>query len=434
MPRVLLIAFCLCALLTAPASAVAPMTLVADGKRVETEVHTINGAAMVPFKPALAACGVTASWVEESHAISAYNAEHAMYVVLGQKAGLADGYQVDVDPPAQFIDGHLCIPLRLIVKAFQFQSMYDGNARVFHIFTKPSTTAPVPAATPEQPVGPEVTVEPAPAPAPTPAGEEPAPAPAPTSAPTPAPAPEAVATPAPVAAPEPTEPPPPSVPAPSAATPLPSEQAVTLPATLVDGSALVSLRRAAEAFSAGLQWIPERKAALLRTARHSLQFILAERQAAFDGSVVTLPAAPQIVENVLLVPARILAAAFDGRALWDGATKTVTIAAPKQEFEPATIHDLLTNPKAWAGRLVSVAGRYGGREATSQAPYGTLAPPPWGNAPAGMIKDDTGAIFFTGAPAADLSPETQMDVPLMVSGLVRLDKVGSPYVEIAVKR
>jgi len=127
MHRLALIGLCLTLLLASPAFTVGTMSLLVDGQPVEAEVHTLNGAAMVPFKPLLPACGVSAYWVPDSQAISAYNAEHSLYLVMGQNSGLADGYQVPVDPPAQFIDGNPCLPLRLIVKTFQFQSMYDAG-------------------------------------------------------------------------------------------------------------------------------------------------------------------------------------------------------------------------------------------------------------------------------------------------------------------
>jgi len=112
-----------------------------------------------------------------------------------------------------------------------------------------------------------------------------------------------------------------------------------IPPQLIDGRALVPMRRIFEALGADVVWIRE---TLTITARRDDTIVIMQIDnvvISVDGTDITLDVPPQLGLNRTLVPIRAVAESLDAGILWDEATRTIIITSDGQapEIPPSII-------------------------------------------------------------------------------------------------
>ncbi len=91
------------------------------------------------------------------------------------------------------------------------------------------------------------------------------------------------------------------------------------------GTVLVPLREAGEALDAWVEYIPETRQIVVLKGYTQMVLELDVAQAYVNGEMIPIGAAPKIVDDVALVPIRLISEQLDCTIGWDQATQTASI-------------------------------------------------------------------------------------------------------------
>jgi len=168
------------------------------------------------------------------------------------------------------------------------------------------------------------------------------------------------------------------------------------------------------------------------------------RQESLGSAVVhayaTLPVAPRIINGYLYVPVRAVVAITGAEAKWDAEARAVSlITTPTGKPTQVNLGQIISNPPAWAGKLVRVEGEYLGWSGGAWGPATSQGPPvsrsDW------MIRDATGTLYCVRGPQKDresageaLSPLRDQGRRLEVFAVVALADQGFPYLQVTEMR
>lgn len=96
-------------------------------------------------------------------------------------------------------------------------------------------------------------------------------------------------------------------------------------ARLADGVTLVPLRSLAEALGASVQWNNDTATATLTKDGTTVQITVNENQIVKNGRALPIDGSAQLIDNVTMVPVRVISESFDTMVSWDAPSKTVFI-------------------------------------------------------------------------------------------------------------
>lgn len=131
--------------LAQPASALAAMNVVVDGKPLAFDVAPVveNGRSLVPLRAIFEALGADIAFDGATQTITAYQPERRITVQLrvGENTATVNGETVTLELPAKAIEGRTMVPLRFISTAMGASVTWDAATETAHIVQ----TAPEPA-------------------------------------------------------------------------------------------------------------------------------------------------------------------------------------------------------------------------------------------------------------------------------------------------
>ena len=136
----------------------------------------------------------------------------------------------------------------------------------------------------------------------------------------------------------------------------------------------------------------------------------------------------RLIHGHVYVPARWLKN-LGAQVSWDPATRTVNLLAalPPSSEAPVTIAKLMSDPAAWAGRMVSLVGEFLGFYANPLWDALRFGPPvttgDW------VIRGEGGCLYCVGKQPFDFP--AQLGRRLRVSGTVELTDRGCPFIRVA---
>jgi hypothetical protein len=210
------------------------------------------------------------------------------------------------------------------------------------------------------------------------------------------------------------------------------------PAYLVGENAFVPARAVFEKLGYPVAWNPA-QGGELSISKGSAHFtlVLGSNVLGMPGPMaVPLPAASRMIGNVFYVPVRAVSLITGAATAWDAAHLTVSLNTTNPPMpvrgEPVSTNlgQILSDPPAWAGRLVLVRGEYTGWQADPYGPATSQGPPvtrsDW------ALADATGSIYCSASGPAGIpfSPLGDLGRRVDVTGVVALSDKGCPYLQV----
>ncbi|MBQ8942197.1 MAG: copper amine oxidase N-terminal domain-containing protein [Firmicutes bacterium] len=154
MKRKILTAACIlsaAAMLSMPVCA-ADISIVMDGAKVESDTApqiTPEGRTIVPLRVISENLGAEVSWDGETKTVTAEKSGVSLSLVIGENSLDLNGGKLELDSPAQIINGRTMVPLRVISESFGCKVDWDGETKTVFVTTaeeKPAEqTASLPA-------------------------------------------------------------------------------------------------------------------------------------------------------------------------------------------------------------------------------------------------------------------------------------------------
>ena len=154
MKRKILTAACIlsaAAMLSMPVCA-ADISIVMDGAKVESDTApqiTPEGRTIVPLRVISENLGAEVSWDGETKTVTAEKSGVSLSLVIGENSLELNGGKLELDSPAQIINGRTMVPLRVISESFGCKVDWDGETKTVFVTTaeeKPAEqTASLPA-------------------------------------------------------------------------------------------------------------------------------------------------------------------------------------------------------------------------------------------------------------------------------------------------
>lgn len=127
-----------------PCSASDDITLVINGKTVDSDVNPmiINGRTMVPVRILFDTFGADVLWNESLRQVIISTATSVIVFTIGSKTAYIDGVGRTVDVPPTIVDGRTLVPIRFISDVLHYDVVWNGSARTVYVSGKKSETAP----------------------------------------------------------------------------------------------------------------------------------------------------------------------------------------------------------------------------------------------------------------------------------------------------
>ncbi len=141
-----------------PAFAQTPIAVTVNGDAVafgEQPPIQQNGRLLVPLRGVLEKIGATVRYSGPTKTVQATKGETKIELTLGEKSATVSGRTVNLDVPAQAINGTTLVPLRFVAESLGADVRFDGAAQVVAIRTdgKPNVVVKQPAVVDATPPG-----------------------------------------------------------------------------------------------------------------------------------------------------------------------------------------------------------------------------------------------------------------------------------------
>lgn len=107
----------------------------ADGELMELDVPPtiIEGRTMVPFRAIAEAFGASVGWDGNTKTVSMTLGDISIQLIIGNTTAIVSGISVEVDPPAQIVNGRTMVPLRFISESFGSNVEWNGETKTITI-------------------------------------------------------------------------------------------------------------------------------------------------------------------------------------------------------------------------------------------------------------------------------------------------------------
>jgi hypothetical protein len=105
-------------------------------KKFEQPPVIINGSTMAPLRAIFEALGAKVEYEDSTKTVTATKGDITLKLGIGQKQITKNGKTVDLDQPAQLVNGFTMAPARFVGETFGGKVAWDGNSRTVTIATK----------------------------------------------------------------------------------------------------------------------------------------------------------------------------------------------------------------------------------------------------------------------------------------------------------
>lgn len=111
-----------------------------DGKLLQFDVPPtiINGRTLVPLRAIFEALGVEPVWDGQTRTVTAKKGDTTIVLPIGSKHATVKGKQIELDVPAQIIDGRTLVPARFIAESLGADVGWDPDTRTVIITSSPT--------------------------------------------------------------------------------------------------------------------------------------------------------------------------------------------------------------------------------------------------------------------------------------------------------
>ncbi|MFZ5968229.1 MAG: copper amine oxidase N-terminal domain-containing protein [Bacillota bacterium] len=120
------------------------ITLIVDGKKLNMDQRPIiaNGKTLVPIRTIAEAFNLRVSWTAEVNCAFIFkNDGNQIVIEVDSNTAAVDGKIVNLDAPAQLINGRVMVPLRFISEALGAKVGWDGTTRTVTIISNEQNNA-----------------------------------------------------------------------------------------------------------------------------------------------------------------------------------------------------------------------------------------------------------------------------------------------------
>jgi Copper amine oxidase N-terminal domain len=109
--------------------------LYTDGVPVELDVAPtiVNGRTLAPFRAIVEAFGAEVAWIAETKTVVMTLGDIILELPIGKKLAKISGKEIEIDPPAQIIEGRTMVPLRFVGEAFGADVDWDDSTKTITI-------------------------------------------------------------------------------------------------------------------------------------------------------------------------------------------------------------------------------------------------------------------------------------------------------------
>ena len=116
------------------ASAASPVTVTLNGEKIDCasygqEAEIVEGRTLVPLRAIFEALGASVEWNGETKTVTSVLDETEIKLTIGEKALYKNGETVELDVPAQIMNGRTMVPVRAISESFGVKVEWDGETR-----------------------------------------------------------------------------------------------------------------------------------------------------------------------------------------------------------------------------------------------------------------------------------------------------------------
>ena len=122
------------------ASASQELTLVIDGKTIESDVNPmiIDGRTMVPVRVLFDSFGAEVLWNESLRQVIVFNKSTVIVFTIGSKTAYIDGVGRPIDVPPVIVQNRTLVPIRFISSVLGYDVLWNGSTRTVYITNKAS--------------------------------------------------------------------------------------------------------------------------------------------------------------------------------------------------------------------------------------------------------------------------------------------------------
>ena len=116
------------------------ISIVIDGETVQTDTPpqiTAEGRTIVPLRVISETMGANVIWEQEEKKVTAEKNGRILELKIGDKTIYNDGEPMEIDSPAQIVNGRTMVPVRVISESFGCQVGWDGDTKTFYVTTFP---------------------------------------------------------------------------------------------------------------------------------------------------------------------------------------------------------------------------------------------------------------------------------------------------------
>ena len=113
-----------------------------DGKKIEFDVmpQIIEGRTRVPMRKIFEALGAMVTWDDESKTATAKRGNITVKITAMENALYKNDENIELDVPAEIIDGRTVVPLRAVSEAFDTEVLFYADIKTIYIESDPSKT------------------------------------------------------------------------------------------------------------------------------------------------------------------------------------------------------------------------------------------------------------------------------------------------------
>ncbi len=116
------------------------ISIVIDGETVQTDTPpqiTAEGRTIVPLRVISETMGANVIWEQEEKKVTAEKNGRILELKIGDKTIYNDGEPMEIDSPAQIVNGRTMVPVRVISESFGCQVGWDGDTKTVYVTTFP---------------------------------------------------------------------------------------------------------------------------------------------------------------------------------------------------------------------------------------------------------------------------------------------------------
>jgi len=121
------------------------LELLFDGATLETDVppQIVNGRTLVPMRAIFEAFGATVDWDADTRTAIATSHDTTIVLTLGSQIALVNGAEVELDVPAQAIEGRTMVPVRFVSETLDADVDWIPETQTVVIVTATGSSAEV---------------------------------------------------------------------------------------------------------------------------------------------------------------------------------------------------------------------------------------------------------------------------------------------------